>query len=166
MLTIYLDEKSLEGRKIEKWNQIFFEAENKWEDVLKNKEAIAKLVRNIDESEYTDRNTVISKFDGTELGLDCLSGGCKTAINVLLNPDKVFSTISCGYNAVDEILTLDDGQIYLAMNCITDLTKPVKVVKEHVEYIINDFDEFDDLIHVDDDMDDEDNDMEEDGMED
>ncbi len=149
MLKIYLNINDVPEEKFKKWNDLFFEAENRLEDIIKHKKEVSEIIWHIDGSKYTDNNKIISKFDQTSIGLDCLSTGCKTAINVLLNPDKVFSTIGCGYNAVDEILTLDDGQIYLAMDCITDIPKPVIIIKDHTEYVVNNFDEFDALMEED-----------------
>ena len=41
-----------------------------------------------------------SRFDDIIIDIDKLSAGCKTALNVLYNPDKIFCLKECGNNAL------------------------------------------------------------------
>ena len=49
--------------------------------------------------------------DGTTLNIDKLSTGCKTALNIMYNPDKIFDIRECGDNALDVIYALPDGNV-------------------------------------------------------
>lgn len=42
-----------------------------------------------------------------------LSTGTKTLLNVLSHPDKCFSTIGCGYNAISYMLNFKQGNVYI-----------------------------------------------------
>ena len=55
--------------------------------------------------------TISSKFDGGVLNIDKLSTGCKTVLNVLYNPDKIFDIRECGDNAIDVLYGLQTGNI-------------------------------------------------------
>ena len=46
------------------------------------------------------------------MNIDKLSTGCKTALNILYNPDKVFDIRECGDNALDVIYALPNGNVY------------------------------------------------------
>ena len=70
------------------------------------------IIKNIDHSEMIDKYAVLSRFDNTRLNIDKISTGCKTALNILYNPDKVFDIRECGENALDVIYSLPEGNIY------------------------------------------------------
>lgn len=46
------------------------------------------------------------------LDVDKLSAGCKTVLNVLYNPDKVFCLKECGNNALEVLYNLEAGNVY------------------------------------------------------
>ena len=46
------------------------------------------------------------------LDVDKLSAGCKTALNVLYNPDKVFCLKECGNNALEILFDFQVGNVY------------------------------------------------------
>ena len=61
---------------------------------------------------YYSENTFIGRDSSLgALYRENLSSGCKTALNVIHNTDKCFSTIECGNNASDVILQLQEGQV-------------------------------------------------------
>lgn len=70
-----------------------------------------EIIATIDHSELQSRFTILSRFDGGILNIDKLSTGCKTALNVLYNPDKVFDIRECGDNALDVIYALPSGNV-------------------------------------------------------
>ena len=72
----------------------------------------AEIIDRIDSSVMTGQFTILSRFDGMTLNIDKLSTGCKTALNVLYNPQKVFDIRECGDNALDLIYALPEGNIY------------------------------------------------------
>ena len=71
-----------------------------------------EIIRQIDHSEMLSPFSISSRFDGMALNIDKLSTGCKTALNVMYNPDKVFDIRECGDNALDVIYSLSEGNIY------------------------------------------------------
>lgn len=46
------------------------------------------------------------------MDVDCLSTGCKTVLNVLYFPDKIFCMKECGENALEVLYALDQGAVY------------------------------------------------------
>lgn len=87
-------------------------------DVFFNKHTVSRLddrakeiIAQIDHSEMLSQFTISSRFDGMMLNIDKLSTGCKTALNVLYNPDKVFDIRECGDNALDVIYALPSGNV-------------------------------------------------------
>lgn len=71
-----------------------------------------KIVMNIDGVELTNDFMIVSKFTDGKVDLSKLSTGCKTALNVVSNPDKVFDIFECGLNAITEIYKTGIGNIY------------------------------------------------------
>ena len=53
----------------------------------------------IDNAKLVSKYKIVSKFNSVILDIDCLSTGCKTVLNVLYNPEKVFCLKECGINA-------------------------------------------------------------------
>lgn len=72
---------------------------------------------------------------------DCLSAGCKTVLNVLYYPDKVFCLKECGNNALQILYDLKKGYVYsdyalipLDMDSVVVQTKTdKKIVKDYEE---------------------------------
>ena len=62
------------------------------------------VIEHIDKSKLLDKYYIASRFDGTKLNIDRLSTGCKTALNIMYNNDKVFDVSECGENALEVIL--------------------------------------------------------------
>lgn len=73
------------------------------------------------------RYTISSRFNGTVLNIDKLSTSCKTVLNILYNPDKVFDICECGDNALDVIYSLPHGNVYCAYPFISFDMKQVNV---------------------------------------
>ena len=59
--------------------------------------------------------------------------GCKTVLNILYYPDKVFSIKECGDNALDCIYSLLKGNVYSEYPMISFEMDSVKVVDENGE---------------------------------
>ena len=55
----------------------------------------------IDGSELLSKYKIRSRFEDITLNTDQLSTGCKTVLNVLYFPDKVFCLKECGNNALE-----------------------------------------------------------------
>lgn len=71
-----------------------------------------KIIEQIDESKLIGKYKILSKFNEVALDVDCLSTGCKTALNVLYFPDKVFCLKECGENALEVIYSMENGAVY------------------------------------------------------
>lgn len=70
------------------------------------------IIEAIDGSTLLGRYKICSRFDGVALGVDQLSTGCKTVLNVLYYPDKVFCLKECGNNALEILYGLEKGNVY------------------------------------------------------
>lgn len=109
MITVYKTKKYIPSDlELIKLNDVFF---NKY-TYEKLDERAADVIAKIDNTEMINRASVKSKFDGATLNIDKISTGCKTALNIMYNCDKVFDIRECGDNAVDFIYSLDLGNIY------------------------------------------------------
>ena len=152
MLMIYLDKEDIpKDMEYIECNDHFFEFNVSIDD-LDNLQGVKEVIYKIDQSVYIGNGKVISKFSKNIQGyvetqnISVLSTGCKTLLNVLLFPENVFNTIECGYNAVEEILKLDNGNIYLPIKSVYTMEKSVGVIKNGIEYIVNNVDDFWDIV--------------------
>ena len=101
------------------------------------------ILQNIDGAVYNSENTFIGRDSSLgALYRENLSSGCKTALNVIHNTDKCFSTIECGNNASDVILQLQEGQalwvkrsIMLKLDTKVDIVYRNKKCKSIKEFI-------------------------------
>lgn len=71
-----------------------------------------KVIGIIDEAKLVSKYKICSKFNDIVLDVDRLSSGCKTVLNVLYNPDKVFCLKECGNNALEVLYNLEAGNVY------------------------------------------------------
>lgn len=107
MITIYKHGQIPKSIEIVKLNDVYF---NKYTAQMLDNRANA-IIEKIDHAELTGPYTIKSRFDETTLNTDKLSSGCKTVLNIMYNPDKVFDIRECGDNALDMIYSLDEGKI-------------------------------------------------------
>lgn len=66
----------------------------------------------IDHAKLTADNHIETKY-GVGI-LRNLSSGCKSYLNVILNPDKVVSAMECGANVLDKLFLLDDIKLFMS----------------------------------------------------
>ena len=86
---------------------------------IKKTELAAKLISEIDRAQYIDETEFLDRF-GRTLPISRLSTGCKTALVVAHNPDKVVDLLECGYNARDAIIrNIRDGKVLFSFNDIS-----------------------------------------------
>lgn len=71
-----------------------------------------KVIGIIDQAKLIGKYKISSKFNDIILDVDKLSVGCKTVLNVLYNPDKVFCLKECGNNALEVLYNLEAGNVY------------------------------------------------------
>ena len=107
MITVYKKKTVPKTMELILLNDIFF---NKNTVSLLDDRA-KPIIEKIDHSKMLSQFTISSRFDGMTLNIDRLSTGCKTALNILYNPDKVFDIRECGDNALDVIYSLPAGNV-------------------------------------------------------
>ena len=98
-----------------------------------------KLIEVIDGAKLISRFKICSSFNDTVLDVDKLSTSCKTVLNVLYNPDKVFCLKECGYSALEILYGLERGNVYSDYAIIPFEMEGVRVqtsagVKEIADY--------------------------------
>ena len=108
MITVYKKKAIPKAVDVIKINDVYF---NKYTSEMLDEKA-EEIIWEIDQSRMIDRYTISSRFDGTRLNIDKLSTGCKTALNIMYNPDKIFDVSECGENALEVIYSLKSGMIY------------------------------------------------------
>ncbi len=108
MITVYKKKLSSRTMELVVMNDIYF---NQYTVSLLDDRA-KEIIRQIDHSDMLSPFSISSRFDGMALNIDKISTGCKTALNVLYNPDKVFDVRECGDNVLDVIYALPEGNIY------------------------------------------------------
>ena len=99
------------------------------------------IVEKIDASRLIGKYKIESKFNGVTLDIDCLSTGCKTVLNVLYFPEKVFCLKECGDNALEVLYSLEVGTVYSDYAIIPFDMDKVKVSDKNGTRIISDYEE-------------------------
>ena len=107
MIIVYKKKKIPKKMELILLNDIYFNQNT----VSLIDERAADIIKSIDNSELLNQYMISSKFDGTALNIDKLSTGCKTVLNVMYNPDKVFDIRECGDNALDVLYSLPEGNV-------------------------------------------------------
>ncbi len=120
-----------------KINDVFF---NKYTSE-KIDEKAKDIILRIDKSVLIDKYTISSRFDGTKINIDKLSTGCKTTLNILYNPDKVFDISECGENALEEIYSLSEGNVYCDYPMIAFDMDKVEAIDTKGSRVIDDYEE-------------------------
>ncbi len=98
------------------------------------------IIEIIDNAKWVGSYFIKSRFDETILNTDRLSTGCKTALNILYYPDKVFDIRECGENAIDVIYGMQAGNIYCDYPLISFDMSEVYVVDKDGKKVLNDYD--------------------------
>jgi len=137
MIKVYKRELKSKTLDLVILNDIFF---NKVTVELLDDDA-ANIIESIDHSVWINKYQFKSRFDSSVLNIDKLSTGCKTALNIMYNPDKIFNICECGDNALDVIYSLTEGNVYCAYPFISFDMKKVIVCDEHGEHEIDDYEE-------------------------
>lgn len=103
-------------------NDLFFDARTS----IRDTELVADILEYVDSAKYNSDLTFIGRTK--ELGAlnkSMLSTGTKTLLNIIAYPDRCFSVVECGDNALNFIPRLREG------NIIWEL--PVVVCKDRLE---------------------------------
>lgn len=109
MITIFKNKKDIpQDMEYVELNDIYFNQNT----ALKLDEKAEKIIEIIDGAKLIGKFKIRSKFNDIVLDVDKLSAGCKTALNVLYNPDKVFCLKECGNNALEILFDFQVGNVY------------------------------------------------------
>ncbi|MBQ7433082.1 MAG: DUF4869 domain-containing protein [Lachnospiraceae bacterium] len=109
MITIFKDKGDIpQSMDYVELNDLFFN-QNTAARIDKKAE---KIIEIIDAARLISRYRIRSRFDDVAVDIDRLSAGCKTALNILYFPDKVFCLKECGNNALEVIYSMKKGYVY------------------------------------------------------
>ena len=75
------------------------------------------------------------------LDIDNLSTGCKTVLNVMYFPKKIFCLKECGDNALDVLYHLEQGSVYSDYAVIPFTMDAVEVVSSLGKAVIDNYEE-------------------------
>ena len=138
MITIFKNKKDIpDNIEYVKLNDVFFNQNT----VLKIDERAGTIVEKIDASKLIGKYRMESKFNGVVLDIDCLSTGCKTVLNVMYFPDKVFCIKECGDNALEVLYGLDAGSVYSDYAVIPFNMNRVKACDEKGATVLSDYEQ-------------------------
>lgn len=109
MITIFKNKSDIpHDMEYVEWNDIYFNQNT----ARQLDDRAQKVIGIIDQAKLIGKYKICSKFNDIVLDVDKLSAGCKTVLNVLYNPDKVFCLKECGNNALEVLYNLDAGNVY------------------------------------------------------
>ena len=100
-----------------------------------------KFIETIDGAKLIGKYKILSRFDDVAIDIDKLSAGCKTVLNVLYYPDKVFCLKECGNNALEILYNLEKGYVYSEYALIPFTMDSVMVKTKSMKKIISDYEE-------------------------
>ena len=138
MITIYKNKKDIpQDMEYIELNDVYFN--QKTASILD--ERAEKIIEEIDGSKRVGKYKIRSRFDDIIIDIDKLSAGCKTALNVLYNPDKIFCLKECGNNALEVVYSLEQGNVYSDYALIPFDMEAVNIKTASEEKIISDYEE-------------------------
>lgn len=109
MITIFKNKKDIpQDMEYVELNDIYFNQNT----ALKLDDKAEEIIETVDGAKLISKFKMRSKFNDIVLDIDKLSAGCKTVLNVLYNPDKVFCLKECGNNALEILFGLNAGNVY------------------------------------------------------
>lgn len=109
MITIFRDKKDIpQCMSYVELNDLFFN-QNTASIIDKRAE---NIIETIDDAKLISKYKICSRFNEAVLDIDRLSSGCKTVLNVLYYPDKVFCLKECGNNALEILYHFEAGYVY------------------------------------------------------
>ena len=136
MITVFKNRKDIPSdMEYVEINDLFFNQNT----VLKLDSRAKSIIEKIDDSHLIGKFKIESKFNDVILDIDHLSTGCKTVLNVLYFPKKVFCLKECGDNALEILYELKDGAVYSDYAIIPFDMDAVKVSDQNGIRIISDY---------------------------
>lgn len=137
MITIYKEKKTYLQIKNILNGMIFFNQHT----ASKMDERASQIIKEIDCAEHISKYKIQSRFEETVLDIDRLSAGCKTVLNVMYNPDKVFCMKECGSNALEILYSLPKGLVYSDYALIPFNMKEVRIQSQNTDRVIDSYEE-------------------------
>lgn len=101
--------------------------------IKKVDESASNLLPHTDRCKYVDSRRFKDRF-GYDLPWRSLSTGGKTVLNAYYSPDKVFSCIECGQNALIDATHLDRGMFVDGMPYSDSDADPIDVIVDGEKY--------------------------------
>lgn len=138
MITVFKNKNDIpQDMEYVELNDIYFNQNT----ALRLDERAEKIIEIIDEAKLISKYKIRSKFDDIVIDVDKLSAGCKTVLNVVYNPDKVFCLKECGNNALEVLYGLTAGNVYSDYALIPFEMDTVNVQTSSGKKVINDYEE-------------------------
>lgn len=138
MITIFKNKNDIpQDMEYVELNDIYFNQNT----AAKLNDNAEKIMEIIDGAKLISKYKIRSKFDDIILDIDKLSVGCKTVLNVIYNPDKVFCMKECGNNALEVLYGLASGNVYSDYALIPFEMEAVNVRTSFGQKEISDYEE-------------------------
>ncbi len=138
MITIYKNKKDIpQNMQYVELNDLFFNQNT----VAKLDDDAQGIVEKVEHAKLAGKYKIESKFSGVLLDVDRLSTGCKTVLNAMYYPDKVFCIKECGDNALRILYDLEQGCVYSDYAMIPFEMKEVAVCSGGMSRTIADYEE-------------------------
>ncbi len=138
MITIFKHRKDIPNTmEYVELNDVFFNQNT----ASRLDERATDIIQEIDHSKMVSKYKICSRFNDIVLDVDQLSTGCKTILNVLYFPDKVFCLKECGDNVLEVLYRLKDGYVYSSYPLIPFDLKIVMVQDNNGKRQIDDYNE-------------------------
>lgn len=138
MITIFKNKKDIpRDMKYVELNDIYFNQNT----AARLDDRAEKIIEIIDEAKLVSKYKIQSRFHDIILDVDKLSAGCKTVLNVLYHPEKVFCLKECGNNALEVLYGLSAGNVYSDYALIPFEMSAVNVQSSSGKREINDYEE-------------------------
>lgn len=138
MITIFKNKEDIpKNKEYVELNDVFFNQNT----AAKLDERAKPIIEKIDASTLLGKYKIRSRFDDITLNTDQLSSGCKTVLNVLYYPDKVFCLKECGNNALEILYDFEYGYVYSDYALIPFNMKTVTVQTKHGSLVISDYEQ-------------------------
>ena len=138
MITIFKNKKDIpQDMEYVELNDIYFNQNT----ALKLDDKAEEIIETVDGAKLISKFKMRSKFNDIVLDVDKLSAGCKTVLNVLYNPDKVFCLKECGNNALEVLYGLTEGNVFSEYALIPFDMDSVIVQTKTGKNVISDYEE-------------------------
>lgn len=138
MITIFKDKQDIpQDMEYIELNDLFFNQHT----ASMIDERAEKIIEIIDNAKLLGKYKIISRFNDVALDIDRLSAGCKTVLNILYYPEKVFCLKECGNNALEIIYDLEEGYVYSEYALIPFDIDAVLVQTKADKKVVSDYEE-------------------------